>query len=92
MNISKIKNCQSCGMSLIKDPKAGGTEKDGTKSKKYCSLCYVNGEFKGGNISLKEFSVLTKNEMIKSGNNRFFAWLFSRPFMLKNLERWNKTR
>jgi hypothetical protein len=37
--------CQSCGYPLKKDKKGGGTEKDGSLSKKYCSMCYENGEF-----------------------------------------------
>ena len=37
--------CQSCGMPLSKDPKNGGTNKDGSKSDKYCSYCYKDGKF-----------------------------------------------
>lgn len=43
------KQCQSCGM-LFQTKKAGdcrGTEKDGSRSEKWCSLCYTNGEFVG---------------------------------------------
>lgn len=75
-------------MPLHKDPQGGGTEKDGTKSIKYCSYCYSNGEFNGGNVSLKEFSEASRTGMIEGGHNKFFAWLFSRPFMLGHLERW----
>lgn len=75
-------------MPLNKDPQGGGTEKDGTKSTKYCSYCYANGEFNGGNVTLKEFSELSKKGMVESGKNKVFAWLFSRPFMLGHLERW----
>jgi hypothetical protein len=82
------KNCQSCGMPLSKDTKGGGTEKDGTKSTKYCSYCYANGAFVGGNVTLQEFSEISRKGMIASGKNKFFAWLFSRPFMLEHLERW----
>lgn len=84
------KNCQSCGMPLSKDKKGGGSEKDGSKSAKYCSYCYTNGEFIGGDISLKEFSEISRNGMIQTGQSKFFAWLFSRPFMLAHLERWKK--
>jgi hypothetical protein len=44
------KFCQSCGMPLTRDPKCGGTEKDGTKNLKYCSYCYVNGVFSSPDI------------------------------------------
>ena len=39
------KFCQSCGYPLKKDTQGGGSEKDGEISKKYCSMCYDNGEF-----------------------------------------------
>ena len=32
-------------MPLEQDPHHGGTEKDGTHSMKYCSLCYENEDF-----------------------------------------------
>lgn len=37
------KFCQSCGFPLKKYEKGGGTEKDGSLSTKYCSMCYENG-------------------------------------------------
>lgn len=43
--MNDFKSCQSCGFPLKKDLKGGGTEKDGTISKKYCSMCYELGEF-----------------------------------------------
>lgn len=86
--VQPCKNCQSCGMPLNKDTQGSGTEKDGTKSTKYCSYCYANGEFKGGNVTLKEFSETSRKGMIEGGKSKFFAWLFSRPFMLAHLERW----
>jgi hypothetical protein len=90
MQKQTYKNCQSCGMPLSKDPQGGGTEKDGSRSAKYCSYCYENGEFKGGNVTLKEFSERSRKGMVEGGHNRFFAWLFSRPMMLGHLERWKK--
>ena len=88
MSEKKNKNCQSCGMPLAIDTKGGGTEKDGSKSEKFCSLCYANGEFVGGNLTLKEFSDASRNGMLQSGKGKLFAWFFSRPFMLQHLERW----
>lgn len=82
------KNCQSCAMPLNKDTQGGGTEKDGTKSTKYCSYCYENGAFIGGDVSLKDFSEMSRKGMLEGGKNKVFAWLFSRPFMLGHLERW----
>jgi len=37
--------CQSCGMSLSADFANKGTNADGTKTEKYCSFCFQNGEF-----------------------------------------------
>lgn len=88
MTQQNTRNCQSCGMPLSKDKQGGGTEKDGTKSTKFCSLCYTNGEFNGGNMALKEFSEISRKGMIKGGKKKLFAWFFSRPFMLGHLERW----
>ena len=86
---NKNNKCQSCGMPLNKDKQGGGgTEKDGTKSTKYCSYCYANGEFNGGNVTLKEFSEISRKGMVEGGQSKFFSWLFSRPFMLGHLERW----
>lgn len=88
MTPTNYKNCQSCGMPLKKDPQGGGSEADGTKSSKYCSYCYANGSFKSGDVSINEFAEFSKKAMLDGGMNSFFAWLFSRPFMIGHLERW----
>lgn len=36
--------CQSCGMPL-RNEEQKGTERDGSKSDKYCINCYKNGDF-----------------------------------------------
>ena len=83
------KQCQSCGMPLIKDKKWGGLEKDGTLSGVYCSSCYQDGEFKRSNISLKEMQNLVdgvlKNEMKW---RKIFRWLAINQ--IPRLERWKK--
>lgn len=43
--MDKNKFCQSCGLPLNKDPKTGGTNKDGSINNMYCSYCFQNGEF-----------------------------------------------
>ncbi len=54
-------------MPLKKDKQWGGSERDGTLSKMYCSSCYQNGYFKKPNLSLVEMQQLVddvlKNEM-----------------------------
>ncbi len=46
--------CQSCGMTLDKDPAKGGTNADKSKSDKYCSFCYKDGGVTDEGISLEE--------------------------------------
>ena len=82
--------CQSCGFPLYKDKKGGGSEKGGSISPKYCSMCYENGEF----LTPPEVDTAEKMqqycmaEMKKDGMNRVFAWLATRS--IPKLERWKK--
>lgn len=84
------KFCQSCGFPLKKDKNGGGTEKDGSKSPKYCSMCYKNGDF----LTPPEIDTAKKmqryciQEMKKGGFNPFIAWLATRS--IPKLERWKK--
>jgi hypothetical protein len=80
--------CQSCGMPMNKDPQGGGTNADGSKNNKYCSYCFQNGAFVGGETTVKEFQEFCRKKMIENGASRFFAWLLTRG--MKRLERWNK--
>lgn len=88
--MKEYKFCQSCGYPMKKDVNGGGTEKDGTHSKKYCSMCYEKGEF----LSSTDIDTAEKmqkfciNEMKKSGMNGFIAWLATRG--IPKLERWKK--
>lgn len=82
--------CQSCGFPLKKDAKGGGSEKDGSISKKYCSMCYENGAF----LTPPEINTAEKmqrfciEQMKKSGMNGIVAWLATRA--IPRLERWKK--
>ena len=85
--MSKNKFCQSCGMPLKQDPENGGTEKNGTKSTKYCSYCYANGEFLSSEIkTAKEMQVFCIEKMKEQGMPKFVAWIFTRG--IPKLERW----
>ena len=79
--------CQSCGMPMNKDPQGGGTNADGSKNSKYCSYCYQNGAFVGGEMTVGEFQEFCRRKMIESGTPKLFAWMFTRR--MKRLERWN---
>ena len=84
------KFCQSCGYPLIKDQKGGGTEKDGSISKKYCSMCYENGEFLTPTEidTAKKMQEFCIRKMKYGGMNSVFAWLATRS--IPSLERWKK--
>lgn len=87
MNENKF--CQSCGMPLNKDPQKGGTEKDGSLSKLYCSYCYQNGEFTSPEIDTAEkMQAFCFEQMRKHGSPKIIAWLFTR--MIPKLARWKK--
>ncbi len=79
--------CQSCSMPLDKDPKNGGSERDGTKSQKYCSFCYESGEFVSPEIDtakkMQDFCVM---KMKEDGMNGILAWLLTRG--IPRLDRW----
>lgn len=82
------KQCQSCGMPLI-TKKAGdcrATEKDGSKSEKWCSLCYKNGEFVDPNCSLEKMQGIVDKALVENGSGRVFRWLAKKQ--LPSLERW----
>lgn len=81
------KFCQSCGMPIKDDPEIGGTNKDGSKSIKFCSYYYQKGKFTfNGNVN--EMQKFCKDKMIENGHPRFIAWLFTRG--IPRLERWKK--
>lgn len=83
------KLCQSCSMPMDKDPGGGGTEADGTKSDKYCSLCYENGQFHNPDFTAKEMQDFCIQQMKKQGMPGFVAWIFTRG--IPNLERWKQS-
>jgi len=82
------KFCQSCGYPMKKDKKGGGSNADGTINKKYCSMCYENGEFLSPPEidTAQKFQKFCVEQMKKSGMNGIFAWLATRG--IPKLERW----
>jgi len=82
------KQCQSCGMPLH-TKEAGdcrGTEKDGTKSEKWCSLCYKDGEFVGGDCTLDQMKEIVDTALKGQGRGRLMRWMAQKQ--LPTLERW----
>ena len=82
------KQCQSCGMPL-QTKKAGdcrGTEANGSKSEKWCKLCYENGKFIGPDCTLEEMRKIVDDALIKNGSGRLMRWMAQKQ--LPSLERW----
>ena len=82
------RQCQSCGMPLH-TAKAGdcrGTEADGSRSEKWCSLCYRDGAFLGPDLTLEEMGSIVDRALIDNGSGRIMRWLARRQ--LPRLERW----
>ena len=84
------KFCQSCGYPMNKDVKGGGSEKNGSVNKKYCSMCYENGEFLSppGIDTAEKMQKFCIQEMKKSGMNGLLSWVLTRG--IPKLERWKK--
>lgn len=85
------KQCQSCGMPLH-TKQAGdcrGTEADGSKSEKWCSLCYEKGIFTDPTCSLDNMKQKVDNVLKENGNGRLMRWLAKKQ--LPHLERWSES-
>lgn len=82
------RQCQSCGMPL-QTKKAGdcrGTEKDGSKSEKWCMLCYKDGAFIGPDCTLDDMKKIVDDALIQNGSNKLMRWMAQKQ--LPRLERW----
>jgi len=80
------KFCQSCGMPL-KDGELSGSEKDGSKSFKYCKYCYKDGEFTDPEMTLDKMKQILDDTVGKEGfTGKIKAWMGK--MMLPRLERW----
>jgi hypothetical protein len=82
------KFCQSCGMPMDKDVNHGGTNQNGSKSDKYCSLCYENGKFHDTFTTSKEMVSFVKELLKKQGISALKRWLYTSH--ISQLERWKK--
>ena len=80
------KRCESCGMPWSKDPQGGGSEADGSRSDRYCSICYEDGAFKHPDVTAEVFQAHCLDALAAKGMPRVMAWLFTRG--IPNLPRW----
>ena len=81
-----MKQCQSCGIPLSKDPAGGGTEADGRKSETYCSLCYKKGKFIGETCTVQEMQDIVERAMKEQG----YSWPMRKlpRLQIPRLARW----
>jgi hypothetical protein len=78
--------CQSCGMPMDQDPGNGGTNQDGTKTHKFCSLCYENGAFKDNFSAADEMVDFVKGKLKEMGYGSLKRWFYTSH--IPKLERW----
>lgn len=84
------KFCQSCAMPL--NANILGTELDGSRSPKYCTQCYLNGQFVQPNLTFNEMLEIGSMGIEQARGNKIAKWLMKKsyPMMLKNTERFKK--
>jgi len=63
-----------------------GSEADGSKSQKWCSLCYRDGAFISPNMSLAEMTRIVDDALKRDGHS--FPMRFMAKRQLQKLERW----
>lgn len=88
LNLFLGNQCQSCGMPLKKDENGGGSEKDGSVSKLYCSHCYENGDFVDKNITAIEMKQYVADKMTSIKMPSFLINYFTKD--ITSLKRWVK--
>ena len=78
--------CQSCGMLLTSDAQKGGTNADGSRNERFCSHCYLEGEFTKPYLNVVDMQKKVKLKMLNKGVPGLFATIFARRVL--QLERW----
>ncbi len=73
----------------LKNGEVSGSEKDGSKSKMYCELCYKDGAFITPDMTLEEMKKILDDTIGKEGlRGKFIAWMGK--MQLPSLKRWKK--
>ena len=73
-------------MPLKKDPAGGGTQADGSRSKKYCSYCYQDGQFTQPDWTAEQMQIFVKGKLKEMGIPGFLSGFFTKG--IPKLERW----
>jgi len=82
--------CQSCGMPLSKDKRGGGSNADGTRSRTYCSRCFIGGGFLDPQLTAEQMQALVKEKLRERGLPGFLGGIFASR--IPRLERWSGKR
>ncbi len=65
-----------------------GSEKYGSKSEKWCKLCYEDGAFITKDCSLDDMRKIVDDALVENGSGRLMRWMAQKQ--LPRLERWRK--
>ena len=65
-----------------------GTEVDGTRSEKYCSLCYRDEKFVGPDCTLNDMRKIVDDALVENGSGRLMRWMAQKQML--HLARWKK--
>ena len=65
-----------------------GTEVDGTRSEKYCSLCYQDEKFVGPDCTLNDMRKIVDDAFVENGSGRLMRWMAQKQML--HLARWKK--
>ncbi len=73
-------------MPLEDDPEGGGSERNGQRSRMYCSLCYRNGAFTGPDCTLPQMQAIVDKALKERGA----SWLMRKVavWQIPRLDRW----
>ena len=83
------KFCQSCMFPREQANYHNGTEKDGSENVKYCSMCYVDGEFTSPEIqTAQDMQKFVRGVLKDRGVGWFNRWFYT--VGIPKLERWKK--
>ena len=73
-------------MPLSKDPRGGGTNRDGSASSEYCSRCYAEGAFIQPDMTAAEMTALVEEKLRSMHFPGFLARKFAKE--VPTLRRW----
>lgn len=75
-------------MPLSKDVNGGGTNADGSKTDKYCSYCYKDGEFVAKDMTAEDMQAYVQKKLKEMGIPGMMAKMMTKG--IPNLERWQQ--